>query len=154
MTNANEDKEQISAHLADVEWMKKLLLQNLQHKLRCITKEQNYSYDDRKEERKETTNHYPAKGLLLYSGETTSEFRGCPVTTRYKQPEFYLLETGEFATVESEWYSDTVRNSFYPDDYTYVTHTYTTIAIWTADEIEKNKEKLADSLLKLLRCPK
>ena len=134
-------KEEFMSHFIETDWMKEFVENNLKNNLGQIVERYDYCNDDQKDEPESSTHYYPQKGVLLNSG-------GIPEKSRYYYRYSYLLETGEFAEVKEGGSRGTVRTSFY--HWADVEHTFTEMKIWTPEEVEENKEKVVEWLLRLL----
>lgn len=139
-------REEILGHIYDKEWLRSLILQQMSSGLKPILKDYRFYQSDLDEDHPEKEeSYYPEKGVLLYSFDPEGRESG---QRGYERNLVYLLETGCLALVNSRTDNSPVRVSF--EDWAASNHTWTRMSKWDAPEIEKNKERVVDALLRLL----
>ena len=151
----NFSREEILAHLIDTEWLKELISRYLSQLLKEILGHYHYyggGYCGPERPLGDTTKtieHYPQKGIFLYCAKSQPAQSGTAFPSWAESSDIYLLKNGQFVTVESRSCEFCPSaSSIYDADLS--KDVKTEIRVWTSEEIEQEKEKLADTLLKLV----
>lgn len=150
MKKIDISREEIISHLNDIDWLKALVLKYFPDLLRKIVKDHYCHWDEACNGHEESTGHYPHKGVWLYSYQPLKpKYRNRAPGSAFpgwtEKHNVYLLETGQFATVEHRSSLFVAKSSFLHDES--FDSVETDIKIWTDKEIKGNEEKIADAII-------
>jgi len=145
----------IQNNLKNSGWMRNLIVNAL---LPCgeIVESYHYCWEDEKEP-EEDTMYYSRKGIMLYSCRPKESGwprhrLGTDLPKGWTEMhEVYLLETGQIAIVKRRSFEYCRKVSFFHDESG--KDVYTKMEIWEPDEIEKERERIAKELIKMIESP-
>lgn len=148
---------EIIARLSDSKWLADFISRYLSHLLKPILKRYYYLSEGGKyrptEEFEDTekTEHYPTKGIcLIYAERTKPKQYGTPFPSWGERDDIYLSEFGDIATICFRDCEFTTSNSYIYDG-DLIKRIETKMVIWTPEEVQQNKTRIAEALLAVAR---